>query len=135
MLFHVDLSCALWLVPRPSQSHGFSLDSDEREGEETAAKPKAVEDSRERRERPEETPRSGWERRTTSEDRRKKRDDSEPRLFMACDDSQDPQHPPEGAEKSGMLPHAHALFTDHVAYASLGQFCCCCSLERVEPDN
>ncbi|XP_028991933.1 M-phase phosphoprotein 8 isoform X2 [Betta splendens] len=87
-------------VPRPSQSHGFSLDSDEREGEDTTAKPKAVEDSKERREKPEEAQRSGWERRTPSEDRRKKREDSEPRLFMACDDSQDTQHPLEGAEKS-----------------------------------
>lgn len=98
-----DNLSAFHLVPRPGQSHGFSLDSDEREGEETTPKPKAGEDSRERRERPEEAQRPGWERRTPSDDRRKRREDSEPRLFMACDDSQDTAHPQEGADKSGMF--------------------------------
>lgn len=103
-----DILSAHSLVPRPTQSHGFSLDSDEREGEDTTAKPRAGEDSRERRERPEEAQRPGWERRTPSDDRRKRREDSEPRLFMACDDSQDTQQPPEGAEKSGMFPVGHS---------------------------
>ncbi|GLD65808.1 M-phase phosphoprotein 8 [Lates japonicus] len=85
-------------VPRPGQSYGFSLDSDEREGEETTAKQRAGEDSRERKERPEERP--SWDRRTPTDDRRKRREDSEPRLFMACDDNQDTQDPPEGADKS-----------------------------------
>ncbi|XP_068602721.1 M-phase phosphoprotein 8 [Brachionichthys hirsutus] len=86
--------------PRPGQSYGFSLDSDEREGEQSAGKPRPGEESRERRERTEETQRPSWERRAPSDDRRKKREDSEPRLFMACDDSQDAQDPPESTEKS-----------------------------------
>lgn len=90
------------LVTRPGQGHGFSLDSDDREGEDTI-KPKPGEDSRERKDKPEEPQRPGWERRTPSDDRRKKREDSEPRLFMACDDSQDTQHPTGAADKSGMF--------------------------------
>uniref|UniRef100_A0A8D3A4A7 M-phase phosphoprotein 8 n=1 Tax=Scophthalmus maximus TaxID=52904 RepID=A0A8D3A4A7_SCOMX len=86
--------------PRPGQSYGFNLDSDEREGEETAAKTRLGEDSRERRERPEEPQRPSWERRTSTDDRRKRREDSEPRLFMACDDTKDAQEQPEGADKS-----------------------------------
>ncbi|XP_034742344.1 M-phase phosphoprotein 8 isoform X2 [Etheostoma cragini] len=87
-------------VSRPGQSYGFSLDSDERETEESTAMQKPGEDSRERKERPEEAQRPGREKKTPTEDRRKRREDSEPRLFMACDDSQDPQDPPEGADKS-----------------------------------
>ncbi|XP_077947015.1 M-phase phosphoprotein 8 isoform X5 [Gasterosteus aculeatus] len=71
-------------VSRAGQSHGFSLDSEEREGEEPAAK-----DPRER----------SWERKTPAEERRKRREDSEPRLHMACDDNPDGQEPP-GADKS-----------------------------------
>ncbi|XP_071394678.1 M-phase phosphoprotein 8 isoform X3 [Centroberyx affinis] len=85
---------------RPGQSYGFSLDSDEREGEEANPRPRFGEDSRERRERPEEAQRSSWERRTPTDDRRKRREDSEPRLFMACDDNQDTQDPLEGTDKS-----------------------------------
>uniref|UniRef100_A0A3B4Y295 M-phase phosphoprotein 8 n=1 Tax=Seriola lalandi dorsalis TaxID=1841481 RepID=A0A3B4Y295_SERLL len=69
-------------------------------GEEGTTKLKIGEDSRERREKPEEAQRPSWERRTPTDDRRKRRDDSEPRLFMACDDNQDAQDPPEGADKS-----------------------------------
>uniref|UniRef100_A0A8D3CAX8 M-phase phosphoprotein 8 n=1 Tax=Scophthalmus maximus TaxID=52904 RepID=A0A8D3CAX8_SCOMX len=69
-------------------------------GEETAAKTRLGEDSRERRERPEEPQRPSWERRTSTDDRRKRREDSEPRLFMACDDTKDAQEQPEGADKS-----------------------------------
>ncbi|XP_070831609.1 M-phase phosphoprotein 8 isoform X2 [Chaetodon trifascialis] len=87
-------------VPRPGQSYGFNLDSDEREGDESTAKQKPGEEPRERRERPEETQRPGWERKTPTDDRRKRREDSEPRLFMACDDNQDTQDPAEGADKS-----------------------------------
>lgn len=89
------------LVPRAGQSYGFSLDSDEREGEESIAKLRPGEEPRERRERPEEAQRPGWEKRTPTDDRRKRREDSEPRLFMACDDNQDTQDPPEGTDKSG----------------------------------
>ena len=65
------------------------------------------EDSRERRERLEEGQRGGerWERRTPSSDvmeRRRKREDSEPRLAMSCDDNQDAQETLE-SEKSGTL--------------------------------
>lgn len=101
-----DLSASP-LVSRPGQSYGFNLDSDEREGEEYAAKQRPGEEPRERREKPEETQRPSWERRTPTDDRRRRREDSEPRLFMACDDNQDTQDPPEGADKSGMF------LTDH----------------------
>ncbi|XP_041662533.1 M-phase phosphoprotein 8 isoform X2 [Cheilinus undulatus] len=86
-------------APKSGHSHGFNLDSDEREDEPTP-KPRFGEDSRERRERQEEAQRPSWERRTSADDRRKRREDSEPRLFMACDDNQDIQDPAEGADKS-----------------------------------
>ncbi|XP_029967431.1 M-phase phosphoprotein 8 isoform X1 [Salarias fasciatus] len=82
-------------VPRAGQSHGFGLDSEERD--ESSGKPKPGDESRERRERPEDAQRPGWERRTSADDRKKRREDSEPRLFIACDDVQDP---PESADKS-----------------------------------
>uniref|UniRef100_A0A1A7YVA7 M-phase phosphoprotein 8 n=1 Tax=Iconisemion striatum TaxID=60296 RepID=A0A1A7YVA7_9TELE len=84
-------------VSRPSQSHGFSLDSDERE-EESAGKPRPADELRERKEKLEESLRPSWEKKTPSDDRRKKRNDSEPRLFMACDENQEPA---EGTDKSG----------------------------------
>ncbi|KAM9710297.1 LOW QUALITY PROTEIN: M-phase phosphoprotein 8 [Menidia menidia] len=68
-------------VPRSGQSHGFSLDSEERDEE----KPR------------EEAPRPGWEKKTPTDERRKRREDSEPRLFIACDDGQDQ---PESTDKS-----------------------------------
>ncbi|MED6286070.1 hypothetical protein CHARACLAT_002126 [Characodon lateralis] len=83
-------------VPRPSQSYGFSLDSDERE-EVSTGKPRPADDSRDRKERGEEAQRPSWERRTSADDRRKRREDSEPRLFISCDENQEP---PEGNEKS-----------------------------------
>ncbi|KAM3607643.1 uncharacterized protein V6R79_011140 [Siganus canaliculatus] len=85
-------------VPKTGQSYGFNLDSDEREGEESISKQKPGEEAR--RERPEETQRPSWDRRTPTDDRRKKREDSEPRLFMACDDNQETQDPGEGTDKS-----------------------------------
>lgn len=105
------------LVSRPCQSYGFSLDSDEREGEESTAKPRPGEDSRERREKPEESKRPSWEKRTPTDDKRKRREDSEPRLFMACDDNQDTQDPPESADKPGMFligQSAHAIVIFHI---------------------
>ncbi len=83
------------------------MDSDEREGEESTAKQRHGEEPRERRERSEETQRPSWERKAPTDDRRKKREDSEPRLFMACDDNQDPQDLPEGTDKSGMFLNVH----------------------------
>ncbi|CAN9497493.1 unnamed protein product [Ophioblennius macclurei] len=79
---------------RTGSAHGFSLDNEERE---ESGKPKPGEDSRERREKPEDAQRPGWERRMSADDRKKRREDSEPRLFIACDDVQDP---PESADKS-----------------------------------
>ncbi|KAJ3592656.1 hypothetical protein NHX12_007783, partial [Muraenolepis orangiensis] len=85
-------------APRASQSHGFSLDSDEKEVEDPAPRPRMGED---RRDKGEEMQRPGWERKAPTEDRRwKRREDSEPRLFMACEDTPDPQDPLEGADKS-----------------------------------
>lgn len=95
------------IVPRPGQSYGFNLDSEEREGDEPTAKQRPGEEPRERRERQEETQRPGWERRTPTDERRKRREDSEPRLFMACDDNQDTQDTPEGADKPGMFQTSH----------------------------
>ncbi|XP_056145395.1 M-phase phosphoprotein 8 [Lampris incognitus] len=86
-------------VSRPGQSYGFSLDSDEKEGEEPPQKSRLGEDSRERRERLEEAQRSSWEKRNPADDRRRRREDSEPRLFMACDDNLDNQDHLEGTEK------------------------------------
>ncbi|XP_038158591.1 M-phase phosphoprotein 8 isoform X3 [Cyprinodon tularosa] len=83
-------------VPKPSQSYGFSLDSDEREDESTG-KARPADDSRERKEKVEEAQRPSWERRTSADDRRKRREDSEPRLFISCDENQEP---PEGNDKS-----------------------------------
>ncbi|KAM9343138.1 M-phase phosphoprotein 8 [Pholidichthys leucotaenia] len=83
-------------VPRPGQSYGFSLDSDEREDDSTG-KSRPGDEFRNRRERSEESQRHNRDRRTPTDDRRKKRDSSEPRLFMTSDDVQDT---PEGSEKS-----------------------------------
>lgn len=96
------------LASRPGQSYGFNLDIDEREGEESAAKQRPGEEPREGKERTEETQRAGWDRRTPTDDKRKRREDSEPRLFIACEDNQDAQDPPEGNDKSG------AFLTDHI---------------------
>ncbi|XP_029980354.1 M-phase phosphoprotein 8 isoform X3 [Sphaeramia orbicularis] len=85
-------------VSRTGQSYGFSLDSDEKEGEESTPKPR--EDSRERKERTEETQRPSWERRTSTDNRTRRREDSEPRLYMACEDNQDITEPLEAADKS-----------------------------------
>ncbi|KAF7644539.1 hypothetical protein LDENG_00220210 [Lucifuga dentata] len=82
-------------VSRPGQSYGFTLDSDEREGGEFALRPRTGDDFRERRERTEETQRSSWDRRTPTDDRRKRREDSEPRVFMGCEDNMDSQDPLE----------------------------------------
>ncbi|XP_060909495.1 M-phase phosphoprotein 8 isoform X2 [Labrus mixtus] len=86
-------------APKPGQSHGFSLDSDEKE-DEPSAKPRPGEEPRDKREKQDEAQRPSWDRRTSTDDRRKRREDSEPRLFMACDDNQDIQDPAEGADKS-----------------------------------
>ncbi|XP_034430968.1 M-phase phosphoprotein 8 isoform X2 [Hippoglossus hippoglossus] len=79
---------------KPSQSYGFNLDSDEREGEESTAKPRIGEDSRERKDRPEEPQRPSWERRSSTDEKRKRREDSEPRRLVT-DDHKDSQEPPE----------------------------------------
>ncbi|XP_047456745.1 M-phase phosphoprotein 8 isoform X3 [Mugil cephalus] len=81
---------------RPGQSYGFSLDSEERD-EDSTGKQKPGDDTKERREKQEEAQRPAWEKRTPTDDKKRRREDSEPRLFMACDDSQDP---PESTDKS-----------------------------------
>jgi len=87
-------------APRASQSHGFSLDSDEKEVEEPSPRARAGEERRDKA-AGEAVQRPGWERRTPTDDRRwKRREDSEPRLFMACDDTPEPPDPLEGADKS-----------------------------------
>lgn len=91
-------------VPRSGQSYGFSLDSDEREGEEPTSKQRPGEEPRERKERPEEMQRPSWEKKTPTDDRRRRREDNEPGVFIACDDNQDNQDPLEGADKSGGFP-------------------------------
>ncbi|XP_051938297.1 M-phase phosphoprotein 8 isoform X3 [Hippocampus zosterae] len=88
-------------VPRPGQGYGFSLDSDELEGENPSSKPRTGDDSRERREKPEESQtRPGWERKgPPAEDRKKKREDGESRPLAASDDHVD-QQPMEPTDKS-----------------------------------
>ncbi|KAM6970581.1 M-phase phosphoprotein 8 [Aplochiton taeniatus] len=86
---------------RPSQSP-FGGEFEEREAEEPTYKSRFGDDVRERREKTEEGQKSGWDRRTPADtvDRRKRREDSEPRLFIACDDNQDPQEGLESTDKS-----------------------------------
>uniref|UniRef100_A0A1A8RRM4 M-phase phosphoprotein 8 n=1 Tax=Nothobranchius rachovii TaxID=451742 RepID=A0A1A8RRM4_9TELE len=84
-------------VSRPSQSYGFALDSDERE-EEYTGKTRPADEFRERKEKLEEALRPSWEKKTPSDDRRKRRNDSEPRLFLSCDENQEPA---ECTDKSG----------------------------------
>ncbi|KAG7278424.1 hypothetical protein CRUP_026975 [Coryphaenoides rupestris] len=87
-------------TPRASQSHGFSLDSDEKEVEELSVRARAGEERRDKAAE-EAGQRPGWERRTPTDDRRwKRREDTDPRLFMACDDTPEPPDPLEGADKS-----------------------------------
>ncbi|KAK0144745.1 M-phase phosphoprotein 8 [Merluccius polli] len=87
--------------PRAGQSHGFSLDSDEKEVEEPAPRPPRMGGEERRDAGGEEAQRPGWERRTPTDERRwKRREDSESRLFLACDDAADPPDPLEGADKT-----------------------------------
>uniref|UniRef100_A0A3P9HW07 Chromo domain-containing protein n=1 Tax=Oryzias latipes TaxID=8090 RepID=A0A3P9HW07_ORYLA len=86
-------------VSRPGQSHGFNLDSDERD-EELTGKSRAGDDARERKDRSEEPQRPAWEKRAPSDDRRKRTEDSEPRLFIACDETQDPAEGTDKTDKS-----------------------------------
>ncbi|RVE58224.1 hypothetical protein OJAV_G00207000 [Oryzias javanicus] len=83
-------------VSRPGQSYGFSLDSDERD-EEFSGKSRPGDDSRERKDRSEEPQRPAWEKRTPADDRRRRAEDSEPRLYIACDETQDPA---EGTDRT-----------------------------------
>lgn len=75
-------------VSKAGQSHGFSLDSDEREGEDFSSKSRLGDESQRSgwKERAEEMQRSSWDRHSSLG---RRRDDSEPRLFMACDDPLD----------------------------------------------
>lgn len=85
-------------ISKSGQSYGFNLDSDEREGEEFVSKTKPVDEVR--KDRPDETQRSSWERRSSTDSKTRRREDSEPRLFMACDDNQDSQDPLEATDKA-----------------------------------
>ncbi|XP_077435663.1 M-phase phosphoprotein 8 isoform X4 [Vanacampus margaritifer] len=97
-------------VSRPGQGYGFSLDSDELEGENAPSKPRTGDDSRERK--PEESQtRPSWDRKGPPEDRKKRREDSEPRLFMASDDHVD-QQPMEATDKSDKGPATLSLGMD-----------------------
>uniref|UniRef100_A0A8C6UCR7 Chromo domain-containing protein n=1 Tax=Neogobius melanostomus TaxID=47308 RepID=A0A8C6UCR7_9GOBI len=88
-------------VSKAGQSHGFSLDSDEREGEEFSSKSRFGDEGQrsgwDRRERPEEGQRSSWDRHSSMG---RRRDDSEPRLFMACEDSLESQDLLEHTDKT-----------------------------------
>ncbi|KAF6717036.1 M-phase phosphoprotein 8 [Oryzias melastigma] len=86
-------------VSRPGQSYGFSLDSDERD-EEFTGKSRPGDDSRERKDRSEEPQRPAWEKRTPADDRRRRAEDSEPRLYSACDETQDPAEGTDRTDKS-----------------------------------
>lgn len=66
------------------------------------------EESRERRGKPEEAHGKLWERKATdvaSPERRRRREDSESRLFGACDDNQDPQDRTPGMELAPLQSH------------------------------
>ncbi|XP_033843484.1 M-phase phosphoprotein 8 isoform X3 [Periophthalmus magnuspinnatus] len=82
-------------ICKASQSHGFSLDSDEREGE---FSPKNRAGDEARRERTDEGQRSGWDRHSSTA---RRREDSEPRLFMACEEPpEDLSEPSDKTEKT-----------------------------------
>lgn len=106
--------CCLSSVPRQGQSFGFSLDSDERE-EESSGKARPTDDLKERKERPEEVQRPSWEKKTLADDRWKRREDSEPRLYGACDDSQEP---PDGTDKSGRSVNLGLILTSQQGLTS-----------------
>ncbi|XP_077392862.1 M-phase phosphoprotein 8 isoform X2 [Festucalex cinctus] len=97
-------------VSRPGQGYGFSLDSDELEGENAASKLRAGDDSRERKPDESQT-RPSWDRKGPPEDRKKRREDSEPRHFMASDDHVD-QQPMEATDKSDKAPATLSLGMD-----------------------
>ncbi|XP_061647682.1 M-phase phosphoprotein 8 isoform X2 [Phyllopteryx taeniolatus] len=99
-------------ISRSGQGYGFSLDSNELEGENAATKSKTGEDSRERRDKPEESQtRPSWDRKGQPDDRKKRREDSEPRHFMVSDDHMD-QHPMEATDKSDKGPATLSLGMD-----------------------
>lgn len=98
-------------ISKSGQSYGFNLDSDEREGEEFVSKTKPVDEVR--KDRPDETQRSSWERRSSTDSKTRRREDSEPRLFMACDDNQDSQDPLEATDKAGTRLGWDHNFTKH----------------------
>ncbi|KAJ0070642.1 hypothetical protein NL108_017142 [Boleophthalmus pectinirostris] len=82
-------------VSKAGQSHGFSLDNDEKEGE---FSPKSRGGDEARRERPDEGQRSGWDRHSCTP---RRREDSEPRLFMACEEPlEDLSEPSDKSEKT-----------------------------------
>ncbi|XP_061774245.1 M-phase phosphoprotein 8 isoform X2 [Nerophis ophidion] len=102
----------LEVVSKPSQGYGFSLDSDEREAQESATKPRPGDDSRERRERLEESQRLSWERKGPADDRKKRREDGEPKLHGGSDSHMSSQDPLETTDKSDRGPAALSLGMD-----------------------
>ncbi|KAM9803353.1 M-phase phosphoprotein 8 isoform 3-T3 [Syngnathus typhle] len=90
-------------VPRAGQGYGFSLDSDELEGENK---------SRTGDGKPEDNQtRPGWDRKGPPEDKKRKREDSEPRHFNVSDDHVD-QQSTEGPDKSDKGPATLSLGMD-----------------------
>ncbi|KAK7938433.1 hypothetical protein WMY93_001759 [Mugilogobius chulae] len=77
---------------KSAQSHGFSLDSDELEGD-FSPKSRAAEESR--RERPDDGQRTGWDRYSSTA---RRREGSEPRLFI--DDPMENQDLQESSDKT-----------------------------------
>ncbi|XP_061782088.1 M-phase phosphoprotein 8 isoform X2 [Nerophis lumbriciformis] len=102
----------LEVVSKPSQGYGFSLDSDEREAQDSATKPRPGDDSRERRERLEESQRPSWERKGLADDRKKRREDGEPKLHGTSDGHMGSQDPLETTDKSDRGPAALSLGMD-----------------------
>ncbi|XP_061774235.1 uncharacterized protein LOC133564121 isoform X2 [Nerophis ophidion] len=97
------------VVSKPSQSYSFSLDSDEREAQKSATKPRPGDDSRERLE---ESQRLSWERKGPADDRKKRREDGEPKLHGASDSHISSQDPLETTDKSDRGPAALSLGMD-----------------------
>ncbi|XP_057708153.1 M-phase phosphoprotein 8 isoform X3 [Corythoichthys intestinalis] len=99
-------------VSKHGQSYGFSLDSDEREDESVPTKLRNTDDSRERRDKTEESlSRSGWDRIGRPDDRKKRRDDGEGRHFMVSDDHLD-QQPMEVTDRAAKGPATLSLGMD-----------------------
>ncbi|XP_053733417.1 M-phase phosphoprotein 8 isoform X6 [Synchiropus splendidus] len=104
------------VTPKASQSHGFSLDSDDMETQESTSKMRPGEDFAERKEEPR---RLSSERRMPADEKKKRREGP----FMASEDNQDIHDPLESIDKSDKGPSTLNLGMDlNLDWMSLDDF-------------